>query len=487
MILPVKEIRKWDEFTIQAMDGSSTDLMQRAASKVAGFVQEQFSGKSVAIFCGKGNNGGDGLAVGYMLNRLGFRVSLFLCQGKEGSPDFKHFLRLCEQSGVTMSESFLSDFKADVWVDALLGTGVDRPVEGALANWINHYNTGSGTKIAIDIPSGLFGDEWEQGKGAITKNDVTITFQCLKWAFANPESIEFTGRVNIVDIGLNPDFKPDTVLAQYLGEESLDCLIPKRKLNAEKRDFGEVLILGGNIGMAGALAFAAKAAFSCGAGLVKVCSPKENRAALQSLVPEATWQSWEGLTQKEISKYSSVLIGPGLGLDKQAKDLVKLCLTANPKKLILDADAINILAKDLGDQTLPKGSVLTPHTREFKRLCGDFSKEKERLFLQKEFCKKHAVTFLYKGPKTCVCEPNGELYINASGNPALAKGGSGDVLSGIIAAFVNAIQPSGLAAASAAFVHGKIADVYIQHNSELSLRPEDQIEGIPKMLKSLFA
>lgn len=488
MILDVHNIKSWDQHSIKTEWKSSLNLMENAALSLAVYIHENYASSKFVILCGSGNNGGDGYALARMLFKVGVQVEVMaLINPSTGSEDCQtNYHKFIEIGGGVLSrESFVqSGIPEDtVLVDAIFGTGLNRPIEGDLADVIASLNQLPNHKIAIDVPSGMIPDQYDQ-QGVVFSANLTLTLQCFKKCFLNRENLSYTGEIKLIDIGLSKSFRPQHLEGRLITKSYLENAVSNKKVNSEKRDVGTCLLIGGAKGMAGAIIMAGKAAYRSGCGLLIICAHADNREIIQSTVPEALFISFQDLSEELIQKARSVVIGPGLGISNVAEQVLLLTLNNASENLVLDADAINLYAAMEDKPALPKKTILTPHKRELDRLLGATSDFQDLLSKQKAFSKYHGVILVSKGPYTQITDQLGCLLVNTSGNPALAKGGSGDVLSGIIGGLLCFVAKNTSATALGVFLHGKLADLWVQENSEHSLIPTDLIDSIPKLLKT---
>lgn len=481
VILDLQNIRDWDRYSIKNRYASSVKLMYQAGLAIAEqFLKDKFSGP-ILVAVGPGNNGGDGILVAWFLLKLNFRVDILLLNHNKLSADAQYYFEKYKSAGGRVVSN--CKYEAyEVIIDAILGTGTNRELSGAYLDVVNEINASKQTVIAIDIPSGLNGDSWGPRPSIVA--DHTYTLQGFKWCFANPELRQRFGKISILDIGLLADFKPTKIWAQLIGPEIFKA--PEAKLwDREKRDARPVKLLGGASGMSGSIVFAAKAAMHTGASLLHFISESEQMQTLQCLAPEIMASE---PTEMHFKKARTVWIaGPGLAGVEKAEERLQSVLSSPAEAMVLDADAINIIASNHWQALIPKNAILTPHQREFERLVGDFTSQEQRLELQLEFSQKYSCYLLYKGPHSCITSPEAEIFINPTGNGALAKGGSGDVLSGMIAGFLAAKDQALIALQRAVFLHGAIADDYVKTKGVQSLTPQDLISAIPQKLKELNA
>ncbi|TXC82169.1 NAD(P)H-hydrate dehydratase [Luteibaculum oceani] len=488
MILDAHNIKNWDSHSIKSKWQSSLYLMENAALSLSQIIHENYRNKNLVILCGSGNNGGDGYALARMLFKVGCRVDVIsVLDPKRGSNECNsNYQKLLEIGAPISQRNEWSPAKLNpktIIVDCIFGTGLNRPLEGELLAFIQEINDLPNYKIAVDLPSGMLADEYRQ-PGVVFKADKTFTLQCFKRCFLNRENLLYTGEISMVDIGLSKDFKPSHIEGRLITDSYLKNMLSKRNVNSEKRDFGSCLIIGGAKGMAGAVIMAGKAAWRSGCGLLMICADEDNRQIIQAALPEAMFISFEELTLETIQKARSIVIGPGLGKSQKAKELLITTLENAPENIVVDADAINIYSSLEEPPKLPRKSIITPHKRELERLIGPTHGYEDLLNKQKAFSKFHGVILVSKGPYTQITDNLGCLLVNTSGNASLAKGGTGDVLAGIIGGLLCFVPKNISAAALGVYIHGKAADEWVKSGSDGSLSPLDLINLIPTLLKT---
>ncbi|MEQ8473939.1 MAG: NAD(P)H-hydrate dehydratase [Marinoscillum sp.] len=493
-ILSTTQVRAADAFTIENEPISSLNLMERASRAfVKKFNTLSSGGKEINIFCGTGNNGGDGLVIARVLAQQAHVVNVFVVGNLEkASPDFKaNYERLGPLTVPVLihsTEDIPIIKKQSIVIDGLFGSGLSRPVEGLFAKVIQKINASESEVFSIDIPSGLFGDK-PNTDGSIIKSNHTITFQTPNLGFCLPENQEKVGEWHIVDIGLDREFIDKQETAYYFTEQK-DIVIPFRNKFDHKGSAGRMLLVAGSKGKMGAAILSARAAIRAGCGLLFVHTPCCGLNVLQVSVPEAmvvedehTEVVSEVLPEDNIDV---VVIGPGIGTGSlTSKALSDLILQAQAP-MVLDADAINILSENSSlIEALPAESVLTPHPGEFKRLVGDWKNGFEKLDLLRNFCVKHQLNMVLKGAYSAVCNVKGEVYFNPSGNPGMATGGSGDVLTGIVGALIAQKISPGEALKTAVFLHGLSGDLAAEQKGHIGLIASDLIEFLPKALMKI--
>lgn len=489
-IFSASQIRACDTYTIHASKISSYELMERAALKCAGWLNENLPPDSVFIvLCGSGNNGGDGLAITRMLHRQGYSAKAFLLRlGDELTEDCrKNFERLnsIEKGLVEIlpQDSLIADVPEHVIIiDALLGTGLNRPAEGWVADFISHINELPNRVIAIDIPSGMPADSIP-GIGAHIINAAhTLSFQFYKRSFLHPETGVYIGKVHVLDIGLSPTFITSTHTSYYITDEpTVSGLLKPRGAFSHKGNFGLSYIIGGSKSMIGAAVLAAKAALRAGAGKVKVLVPECGYEIMQVSVPEAMCyvsgetcisriKDWQG---------STVGIGPGLGTNEATVRALADFIAACKEPIVADADALNILAQQPELMSkLPPDSILTPHPKEFERLFGAAKDSMQMVELARTQSMKYNIYMVLKGHRTVVVTPEGECWYNMTGNAGMATGGSGDVLTGIITALLAQGYTSFDAARLGIYLHGLAGDYAAAKWTEYAMTAGDITDNL---------
>jgi ADP-dependent NAD(P)H-hydrate dehydratase / NAD(P)H-hydrate epimerase len=498
-LLNAQQIRDWDEFTIANQAIASIDLMERAASKCVNWIEQQnWQKRPFRIFCGKGNNGGDGLAIARLLFELDYTVSVYILEfGKPGSNDFQanlqrlHDLFFTEIHFIQSSNNFPPGAVDEIWVDALFGSGLNRPLDGLSADLVGHINQSETTVLSIDLPSGLFVDQSSKGNRVIEANH-TLTFQCNKLAFLMQENAGFIGQVHILDIGLLPQYLDGLDHAYRMVQKDLvRKLFKGRSAFAHKGNFGHALLIAGSYGKVGAAVLAAKACLHSGVGLLTCYLPRCGYSIMQAAVPEAMVLTDDNETTvsqlpNEIEKYSVVGIGPGLGTATDTQNLISFVCRRYKKPMIIDADGLNCLAqqKKLLEQ-LPPLSVLTPHPKEFDRVFGDHDNDFDRLAKAREMARSLNVIIVLKSHHTASVTPSGKVFFNTTGNAGMAKGGSGDVLTGIITALVAQNYTPENAAIVGVYLHGFAGDLGANALSQQSLVATNIITFLSQAFLSL--
>jgi hydroxyethylthiazole kinase-like uncharacterized protein yjeF len=490
-ILSAKQMREADAFTISSQSIDSFSLMERAAAKCAEWISQNYhSGRPFLCICGNGNNGGDGLCISTILKSKGYTVRAIVLHKGNRSLDFTKAYNSAKEGRVLIEELNEGDKlpigNDVVIIDAIFGTGISRPAEGWFAECIQAINNSQNEIVSIDLPSGLNADAPTSGIKVRARH--TLTFQSPKLAFMFAENAESTGNFHVLDIGLSPEYFDKAVAPEFLEREYISSLIKDRKKFSHKGDFGKSLLIAGSLGKMGAAALAAKSCLRSGAGLLTVHVPRCGYEVIQTLVPEAMCtidKNADIITDAgDVSKYTAIGIGPGIGTDDSTSDFVLSIIGKTKQPMVIDADALNILSANKSALAkLSPANVLTPHPGEFERLAGKSANDFERYKLQREFCETNNVVVVLKGAYTCIMVPGGKTYFNSTGNPAMAKGGAGDVLTGMILGFLSQGYSSEDAAVIAVYLHGLAGDFAAIERSELSVLAGDLVEQIGNAVK----
>ena len=463
----------WDQYTIQNEPTRSIELMERAAHRCVEWLdRNNYSEDPFHIFCGKGNNGGDGLAIARLLADRKVDVTVHILEfGHKGTDDFQvNLARLHQYPDVSIrfiqTENNFPELKADDRIiDALLGSGLNRGLEGVTAKLVTHINESACDVVSIDIPSGLFTDRSSRGQVAV-KADHTLTFQTYKLSFLMAENSEFIGEVYILDIGLHPEFSQTLFTKYELTDDSIvRAIYNPRNRFSHKGNFGHSLIIAGSYGKIGAAILSGRACLRSGVGLLTVHIPNCGYGVMQTALPEAMVMtdfnsSFITKIEDSLSKYKAIGIGPGIGTASETKIMLRQVFENFKWPVVLDADALNIIAsqKDLFP-LIPAGSVLTPHPREFERLFGETADDFDRVELALKKAKELNCVILLKGHYSLIASPGGNAFFNATGNAGMATGGSGDVLTGIITGLLAQNYSPVNAAILGAHLHGLAGDI----------------------------
>jgi len=494
------QIREIDEYTIKNEPVLSVDLMERAAVRVFKWVSEKFErSKHVLIFAGPGNNGGDGIALARILAANRYDPEVFYVKFTEKTSDDWMENRQRLEKFTTVPFNIISkrdDFPAissdDIIIDAIFGSGLTRPVEGLPAEVIKLINQSDSTKISIDIPSGLFGENnTNNSYDSVIKADYTLSFQFPKLSFLFAENEMFTGHWIVLPIGLNNTaIKNISTPYFFIQNDDVAPVIKIRKKFDHKGMFGHGLLVAGSHGKMGAAVLCTKAALRTGIGLLTCHIPSEGNIILQSTVPEAmseTDNSEKFISDNlETDKFSAVGIGPGLGTVQESQKVLHNLLLTCKKPMVIDADALNTLGLNRSwFSLLNENIILTPHPKEFERLTGPTENSYARLQNQKEFSKTNNCIVVLKGAYTSVSTPEGKVYFNSTGNPGMASGGSGDVLTGIILSLLTQGYAPENAAVAGVYLHGMAGDIAAEKSCFESMLASDIINEIGHAYKRI--
>lgn len=486
-IFDAHTIKVLDRLTTERQNITSLDLMERASSKVFEWLKHHFSDSRTVfhIFCGVGNNGGDGLAVARMLRQKGYQVYVYVVSfAPDATPDFKTNLERLKNTGADVLNFYdFPEIKPDeVVIDAIFGIGLSRPLATDVQELIGKINQSGATVISIDIPSGMFLNQ--KTETAVCAGTI-LTFQFPKTAFFHPENARFFNNMVILDIGLDAEVvKNSESEAEWIDKEFISNIYKPVPRNSHKGNRGHTVIIGGSYGKIGATVLAAKAALKSGCGLVTAVLPECGYTVMQTAFPEAMvitpgGKDFLNLMQFDL-KYNTVAIGMGMGTEPETAKAFHEFLQSSESPLLIDADALNILSQNTEWlELLPEKSILTPHPLELKRLIGEWTDDFDKILKAKAFSKKYGIIMVIKGAFTHIIDSD-MVYINSSGNQALATGGSGDTLSGIIAGLTAQGYEPAEAAILGVFLHGKTADIAVRETGYESFTASDIIDYLGK-------
>lgn len=477
-ILSASEIANLDQLHLDKLGVSNHAFMELVAQRFVSWFQEQgFSSATPVVICaGAGNNGADGLAIARLLYSLGYTVEVATCFSSEAnlSPDCQQNLSLLpsEIPCYPLDASTLPT--TGILIDAYLGIGCSGILREDAQARIQKINAFAGTIIAIDLPSGLPADQGPTG--LVVQANTTVTLGFPKLSLLCPEHAQFTGELFVLDIGFEAEEFEDFPSTAYYLEEK-DLLSRHRTFHrfAHKGDFGKVLLVAGSKGKMGAALLAAKSAFRTGSGMVTIWIPEEERGVLQASLPEAMCVFGDAV---DPSAYDAVGIGPGWGLDKG--ELFYQVLNAATKPMVLDADALTLLSLDQNLwPMIPKGSILTPHLKEFDRLFGPSSTHLERMAKAKACCLKHGINLVLKGANSLCTLQDGRQVFNSSGSKYMATAGMGDALTGMLTSFLGQGYSPENALLCGVFHHGLAGELAGQRFLRGTMA-QDLIEAIPE-------
>ncbi|MGN1206273.1 MAG: NAD(P)H-hydrate dehydratase [Eubacterium sp.] len=482
-LFTAKQAKQLDEHAIKEVGFPGTVLMEKAAMVLCSVICQSIRKEEGVLFvCGCGNNGGDAVAAARILKQQGYHTAIVLVgETAKMSEDLFLQLRLaaaCDVEAVSSEAIDLAEYP--ILVDGLFGVGLNRSVEGVYQTMIELMNRSGKRIFAIDIPSGIHGDT---GKvlGTAIKAETTVTFGVNKLGLVLYPGCEYAGKVVIGDIGY-PVCSYEAIgdSAYYYEKEDLKKCFPERRPDGHKGTFGHVLVIGGSENMCGAAVFAATTAYRMGAGLVKVLSVKENRQAIQTLLPEALFDSYEedSALEQGLAFADVIILGPGLGISEETKKLIQYVLVHSDKPLILDGDGITMCTKEQL-QTARVPWIITPHPKELCSISGWNMTELKEDFLHKvkQFAMEQGGVVVGKDARTCVSNGT-ECYVNISGNNGMATGGSGDVLAGAVGGLVAQGMSCFEAAKAAVYLHGLAGDRYKEKYGEYTMLARDLIDSL---------
>lgn len=490
MIIPsAADIKVLDSITIQNQHIEAADLMERAAKTVSNYlIQFNPHFRSYAVFCGTGNNGGDGLCISRHLLQHGYQVQVFICNLIETSG--KSFLinynrlknQFPESLNLVTDKQLLPETECDCIIDALLGTGLNKPVSGLYADIINYINVRDAVILSVDIPSGLAADNYVEEP--IVKADITISFEFPKLSFLFPENKQYVGEWMIFPIDL-VDYSEIELNTKnhFITEKEIHTILHPRPQFGHKGTFGHALIIGGSEGMEGAAALSGLACLRAGAGLTTI-------TGAEKIIdfPELMQIHFEDVTAfLQSKKINAIGIGPGLGKSEKAKQLLQEILKTAKTPVVIDADALNIIAEDTNLlKLIPANSILTPHPKEFERLFGKFVHWDDLPELMRNKSQEHKIFIIYKRAYTIIATPDGKLYFNSTGNAGMATGGSGDVLTGIITALCAQEYAPLDACLAGVYLHGLAGDIAMDASGGTNLIATDIIQAIPEAISTVL-
>jgi ADP-dependent NAD(P)H-hydrate dehydratase / NAD(P)H-hydrate epimerase len=487
------QIKAIDEFTIQNEPITSLNLMERASSELFNRIAPTVDrNDEIVVFAGTGNNGGDGLAIARMLKLASYRVVVYVVKlSQSASGEWKENLKRFNDLGGT-GASLIEEPNSipiipasAIVIDAIFGSGLTRSPEGLAAAVIRTINSSGARVIAIDVPSGLAGeDNSSSDRESIVRVSRTLAIQFPRLSFMFPENFQFTGEWSVVPIGLHPHAIASTETPFYYTDSTLVAsFLKSRRKSDHKGDFGHALLIAGSKGKMGAAILSARAALRSGVGLLTCHIPDSGNDIMQIAVPEAmTEPDQSDLHISEIPdphRYDGIAIGPGVGTTAKAQKALHKLLTDYGGPLVVDADAINMLGMNCQWlDLLPVNSILTPHPKEFSRIAGASSNGYVRLLNQIDFSQKHKCIVVLKGSHTSVTLPDGRVFFNSTGNPGMATAGSGDVLTGIILGLLAQGYEPEKAAITAVYLHGLAGDIATSQKCEESIIASDITETI---------
>lgn len=496
-ILSAKQVPIADAYTVERENIQSVDLMKRAAQYAFSYIlKTSTNNNQFIIFAGTGNNGGDGLFIAKFLAERNASVSVYIItsshhESNDFSIAYKELSSLHDKKNLSINtiESFsIKNIpKTAIIIDAIFGTGLNRSISGVAADCIKFCNTLPHRKIAIDIPSGLFADIPTPHDTPVLRASETLTFNAPKFQFLFAENEQYTGTVHIFDIDLKTPFHEKELPYQFVSQKEISIRIKNRNQFSHKGTYGHALLIAGSYGKIGAAILASRSCLQTGCGLLTVHTPQCGYSIIQTAIPEAMVDVDNN--DKVCSNipssitYKAIGIGPGIGTNELTKSALTTLFNTSKNPLVLDADALNILAQnDTLWEYVPENSIITPHPGEFDRLTQSHTNGYERFLSAIKFAQKHCCIVVLKEHYTKIILPSGAVFFNSTGNPYMATAGSGDVLTGMILSLLSQGYKPSDAAIVAVYLHGCAGDIMAK-NSEGIWHPiiaSDIIAGISK-------
>lgn len=489
------QMKAADQYTIQKLEVPSLELMEHAAQACVQVLEDEKVDLShVCVVCGSGNNGGDGFAIARILQNNRYSVETF-CVGNpehytEETQEQMHRLQEC---GGKITYGMPQEDSYSVIIDAVFGVGLSRKVEGRYRQVIEQMNRMRGIKFAVDIPSGLSATTGCI-LGCAFKADYTVTFQLKKIGLELSQGRTMAGRVIVPDIGISTDsICEDQEIVRTAGKDIYRKMLPDRPEDSNKGTYGRLLVIAGSKGMAGAAYLNAHAAYMTGAGLVRIYTSSDNREILQTLLPEAIITTYEEYNKEELLSLltwaDSVCIGSGLGMSRLSEKILKTVIEYVKVPCLIDADGLNLLAenKNYLNQMAERRFVITPHMKEMSRLTGTPVEElkADRIQILKDFISRYRITCVLKDSRTLIASEEKGIRMNLTGNSAMAKAGSGDVLAGVISGWMVQEKEAEDAAELGTYIHGLSGDLAKFEKGVYSVMARDLIEYISKALMKL--
>lgn len=490
-VLTGEEMQYADRYTIEQMGVPSCVLMERAALKVVEILeQNNVDCSKTLIVCGSGNNGGDGLAIARLLYLKGIHVNVCYMGNKEtASEENKRQYTIAENYGISIGNT-LEKKEYSVIIDALLGIGLKRDVSGKYKEVIEQLNEMNGTKVAVDIPTGIC-DTTGEIKGCAFRADFTVCFAFEKIGMLFEKGRQYAGKIYVADIGISSEALPAGQKLYTYDREDKDVSLPKRNPDGNKGTFGKVLIIAGSKGMAGAAYLNAKAAYSAGAGLVQIYTHEDNRVILQQALPEAIISTYETFNENQLKQLFDrsdvLLIGSGLGKSDLSEKIFTYAIQYAKIPSVIDGDGLTLLAEDLSLLEHKKQVILTPHLKEMSRLlqCSVEEVQKNKITVLKNFVREYPIVCAMKDARTFVAADGEDIYINTTGNHAMAKAGAGDVLAGIIVGFLAQKMKCKDACEIGVYVHGLCGDYAQKEKGSYSVLANDLLDAIGHVMRKL--
>jgi NAD(P)H-hydrate epimerase len=488
-IFSAPQIKNWDAFTIRNEPVSSIDLMERAAAACAEWILHHIkTSSSFKVFCAKGNNGGDGLAIARMLIWHKLPAAIYVVEaGSQGTDDFN--INLARLKEITSDIHFLESVEAfplikqdEFIIDALFGTGLNKRTAGLFQQLIVHLNESKAKIISVDMPSGLFTDKSSKGN-TVVRASYTLSFQSKKLAFLMAENESYVGSMVILDIGLSKQFyNNERSVLELIEKSDIDQIYVPRKIFANKGNYGHACMIAGSYGMMGAAALSAKACLRSGAGKLTCYTCNEGYEIMQVSLPEAMCKIFGRTFIKDIESiknFDAIGIGPGIGKHLSHKQLLQKIFKNSKNPVVVDADALNVLSSYPGMyKSIPYNSIITPHPKEFERLFGKSDNDFERVNLAIEKAKELNIYIVLKGHYTLTATPEGKGYFNSTGNSGMATAGSGDALTGILTGLLAQKYSPLHSCLLGVYLHGLAGDIASAKISQEAMIASDIIDNL---------
>lgn len=489
------QMKAADQYTIQKLGVPSLELMEHAAQACVQVLEDEKVDLShVCVVCGSGNNGGDGFAIARILQNNRYSVETFCVGNPEHyTEETQEQMYRLQECGGKITYGMPQEDSYSVVIDAVFGVGLSRKVEGRYRQVIEQMNRMRGTKFAVDIPSGLSATTGCI-LGCAFKADYTVTFQLKKIGLELSQGRTMAGRVIVPDIGISTDsICEDQEIVRTAGKDIYRKMLPDRPEDSNKGTYGRLLVIAGSKGMAGAAYLNAHAAYMTGAGLVRIYTSSDNREILQTLLPEAIITTYEEYNKEELLSLltwaDSVCIGSGLGMSRLSEKILKTVIEYVKVPCLIDADGLNLLAENNNylNQMAERRFVITPHMKEMSRLTGTPVEElkADRIQILKDFISRYRITCVLKDSRTLIASEEKGIRMNLTGNSAMAKAGSGDVLAGVISGWMVQGKEAEDAAELGTYIHGLSGDLAKFEKGVYSVMARDLIEYISKALMKL--
>lgn len=489
------QMKAADQYTIQKLGVPSLELMEHAAQACIQVLEDEKVDLShVCVVCGSGNNGGDGFAISRILQNNRYSVETFCVGNPEHyTEETQEQMYRLQECGGKITYGMPQEDSYSVVIDAVFGVGLSRKVEGRYRQVIEQMNRMRGTKFAVDIPSGLSATTGCI-LGCAFKADYTVTFQLKKIGLELSQGRTMAGKVIVPDIGISTDsICEDQEIVRTAGKDIYRKMLPDRPEDSNKGTYGRLLVIAGSKGMAGAAYLNAHAAYMTGAGLVRIYTSSDNREILQTLLPEAIITTYEEYNKEELLSLltwaDGVCIGSGLGMSRLSEKILKTVIEYVKVPCLIDADGLNLLAENNNylNQMAERRFVITPHMKEMSRLTGTPVEElkADRIQILKDFISRYRITCVLKDSRTLIASEEKGIRMNLTGNSAMAKAGSGDVLAGVISGWMVQGKEAEDAAELGTYIHGLSGDLAKFEKGVYSVMARDLIEYISKALMKL--